>query len=341
MKNSLSLALFAFLFITSVTAQVRPPVFPEDVESAAYDTDEVQEPKGIDGKSRSKGVTFNFTRVGGGEIDSKDGDLSLPNTRRNPFDRVAFKMKFPIVIGEKFKLLGGYRYITEMYDFDFIGENQKGVFTALDRRRLKSTGLELVGNYTRKDYSFIVFRVKMTANGDYRGMLNYQNRYQIYSAQVGYTKQKNDTYEWGIGLNFTTSFRRTIALPFFILNKNFNDKWGIESVLPAYFSLRYNPGPNTILLLGPQYNSASYSFDVPVGTDQSVPYNLNHSEFRFSLTVQQKIAWWLWLSGVVGYQNCFNTDFEYELGDEALDFQAEPVNTAYFRVGLFISPEFD
>ena len=335
MPKFLLLLSFCFL-LTVLNGQDRPPVFPEDVEGAALDTDEVEAGAGIPNKSKARGVSIDFTQVGGGTLKDEDSGIEAPFSELDNIQRLAFKMKFPILLQEKTKILGGYRYITETYNFDALGADFTDVFGAIDNRKFKSSGFELIGNQELPDKSSFTLRLKYTSQGSFAGLANFDKRYHVYAVQAVWTKQKNETFEWGLGAAFTSSFRRTIALPFVILNKNFNDKWGFESVLPGYASLRYNCADNTIFLFGPKYNSASYSFDV-VRNDEKFIYNLNHSEVRLALAVQQKIGWWLWLDAEIGWQENFSTDFEAEF-DPMQSFQAEPNSTPYFSVGLFLTP---
>ncbi len=334
----LKFCLFALLllFTFNTKAQDRPPVFPEDVEGAALDTDEVEAGAGIEGKSKARGLSFSFTQVQGGDYKAEDGELTPPLTEIRNLQDIAFKMKFPILLKEKTKILGGYRYITEVYDYDRLGADFTDVFATINNKRFKETGLELIGNQELPDKSSFTLRLIFTAKGDYAGLVNFADRYHVYAAQAVWTKQKNATFEWGVGAAFTSSFRRTIGLPFVILNKNFSRKWGFESALPAFASLRYNHSDNTIFLFGPKYNSNSYSFDVE-RNDESIIYNFNHSEIRLALSLQQKLTWWIWLDAEVGYQENFSTDFESP-GNPFLDFEAEPRSTPYFSIGIFLTP---
>ena len=143
--------------------------------------------------------------------------------------------------------------------------------------------------------------------------------------------------EWGLGLNFTNSFRSTIVLPFVLYNKNFNEKFGVEIVLPVLILGRWNIKEGTLLIFGAEYSSRSYAIDVPNQTG-SINYDMNHSEIRFPLRLEQKIRSWVWVGGQIGYQYNFSTDFD-ATADSA--FKVEPKSSPYFKIGLFISPPDD
>jgi len=329
-----------FFIVNISLAQVRPLIFPEDVNDTALTMDDVGEQINVVGKSKGRGLSLNYTFVEGGNfIDVAQNDGQILGDLNN-LQRVGFKLKVPVIIKNKFKLLVGGRYITELYDFSSINEESDRAFGTIDQIKLKTTGFEIISLRNFDNQSSLTLRLKMTAKGDYPKLFNFESRYGVYSAQAAWTKQKSENYEWGLGLTFTHSFRRTIGLPFFLLNKNFNDKWGLEMVLPIFAMMRYNVSKGTILLLGPKFNSSSYSYDVSNATEERQIYNINHSELRATLSLQQKLWGWIWLDAELGFQNNFATDFEATF-DERLDFAAEPRDTPYFMIGLFLTPPDD
>ncbi|MGK0363571.1 MAG: hypothetical protein ACI85O_000624 [Saprospiraceae bacterium] len=336
MKNFL--LLFLFLFATCLlSAQIRPPVFPEDVDAATLNSETGGIELGVNRKSKRKGVSISYSYVNGGDLRDEDGIIQPPLTDLDALSRVAIKIKAPIINKDNFKLLAGCRYVGKTYNFASFGADFQDVFVGIDNKLMKTSGFEIIGLKKMKSNSSLTVRATIEGKGDYDGIANFDSQYAIYSLQGVYTKQKNESYEWGVGLIFTKSFRRSIVLPFFVFNKNFNDKWGLEVVLPAFFSLRRNISENTILLFGPKYNSSSYAFDVVSPLDEVLSYNLNHSEVRLSLALQQKVYGWIWLDAEVGYQGNFSTDFESDF-DFAANFKVEPTDSPYFKIGLFLTP---
>lgn len=335
--KKITLFLLFSLSALYVIGQTRPPVFPEDIDDATLNPETGAIEIGVNGKSKGRGVSITYTHVNGGELRDEEGTIQAPLTNLDALSRFAIKVKCPIINKDNFKLLAGYRYVTETYNFASFGADFQNVFVGIDNKLMKTTGFELIGLKKMKNQAGITLRAKVEAKGDYNGLANFSGRYAVYSLQGIYSKQVNESYEWGVGLTFTSSFRRTIALPFFVFNKNFNDKWGIEAVLPAFISLRHNLSPNTILLFGPKYNSSSYSFDVTTPVDDVLSYNLNHSEIRLGLALQQKMYGWMWIDAEVGFQGNFSTDFEADF-DATANFKAEPTDSPYFTLGLFITP---
>lgn len=291
---------------------------------------------GVQNKSRSRGLEISYLWNRGGAINPEDQVFQGEPSVLENLENIIFKLKVPIVNQEGFKLLAGFNYRPEQYYFNRIGPDYEPVFQYINERILKNTAFEIFGSKSFNERNYAIGRLKASYNGDFNGLADFDQRYAIYNLTVAYGIKKHDDLEYGFGINFTHSFRNTIALPFFIYNRNFNAKWGMESVLPALVSIRYNHTPKTILLGGFRYNSRSYSISVPQ-MGETFDYAMNHSEIRTFLSVEQNLIPWIWLDAEVGYQFNFSTDFEAK-SPNAADFMVEPSNAPYIKLGIFISP---
>lgn len=291
---------------------------------------------GVQNKSRSRGLEISYLWNRGGDINPEGEVLQGAPSVLNNLENLIFKLKIPIVNTEGFKLLAGFNYRPEQYYFDRIGPDYEPVFQYINERILKNTGFEVFGSQSFNEKNYAILRIKASYSGDFNGLADFDQRYAIYNVTGAFGIKKNENLEYGFGINFTKSFRNTIALPFFIYNRNFNAKWGIESVLPALVTIRYNLSPKTIFLGGFRYNSRSYSISVPQ-VDEILDYAMNHSEIRTFLSVEQNLVPWIWLDAEAGYQINFSTDFEAK-SPSAKDFMVEPSNAPYLKLGIFISP---
>lgn len=291
---------------------------------------------GVQNKSRSRGLEISYQWNRGGNINPEDVPFQgAPSVLEN-LENLIFKIKVPLVNAEGLKVLAGFNYRPEQYYFDRIGPDYESVFQYLNGRILKNTGFELFASQSFNERHYAVLRLKASYNGDYNGLVDFDNRYAIYNATGVFGIKRNENLEYGFGLNFTQSFRNTTILPFFIYNRNFSKRWGIESVLPALLVLRYNASPKTIFLGGARYNSRSYAISVPQLNEQ-FDYAMNHSEIRIFLSAEQNLIPWIWLDVEAGYQINFSTDFEAKSA-VAGDFMVEPSNAPYIKLGIFISP---
>lgn len=332
-------ATFAILILLVghlLPAQRHPSFLGEDNdENSGFNIRCLCKP-GVQNKSRSRGLEIAYLWNRGGTINPEGQAFQGQPSELNNLENLIFNLKAPLVNAEGFKLLAGFNYRPEQYYFDEIGPDYAEVFEYLNGRIMKNTGFELFGTKSFDEQHYTVLRVKASYNGDYKGLVNFDSRYAIYNATALYGIKKNDNLEYGFGLTYTQSFRSTTILPFMLYNRNFNDRWGLESVLPALVSLRYNISPRTLLLGGFRYNSRSYALQLPQSPPTEV-YEMNHSEIRLFFTAEQNIVPWIWMDAEVGYQLNFSTDFEVD-ADPAASFMVEPPNGPYLKLGLFISP---
>ncbi|PHN04406.1 DUF6268 family outer membrane beta-barrel protein [Flavilitoribacter nigricans] len=328
--------LCLLLALVPLSGQNRPGFLGEDNdEDSGFNIRCLCRP-GVQNKSRSRGLEISYQWNRGGAINPENQVFQGAPSIVDNLENLIFKLKVPIVNTEGLKVLAGFNYRPEQYYFDRIGPDYEPVFQYINERILKNTGFELFGSQSFNEKNYFVLRLKASYNGDYNGLVNFDGRYAIYNATGVFGIKKSENLEYGFGLNFTSSFRNTTILPFFIYNRNFNDRWGFESVLPALAVLRYNASPKTIFLGGFRYNSRSYSISVPQ-MEENLDYSMNHSEIRAFISAEQNLVPWIWLDMEVGYQVNFSTDFEAK-SDLATDFMVELSNAPYLKLGIFISP---
>lgn len=329
--------LFLSLSITDLClTQERPIFFGEDNDENSNFSIHCLCRPGVQNKTRSRGLEIAYIRNAGGAIRAENGFLTGRPSRIDHIENLIFKLKLPLVNTEGVKVLAGFTYRPEKYYFDTVGVDYAPIFRHINGQNLKNTGFEVFGTKSFNDRHYGVLRVKASFNGDYNGLASLRSQYAIYNVTSVFGVKKSDDLEYGFGLTYTSSFRNTTILPFLVYNRNFSEKWGIESVLPALAVLRYNFSPNTILTTGFRYNSRSYSLDVP-DNNRDVIYEMNHSEVRFLLSAEKRLVPWIWLDAEVGYQLNFSTDFTVDELPEA-SFQVENDNNIYFKIGLFLSP---
>ena len=322
---------------TLLPSQVKPDFFPEDITVHEAGLKCYCKP-GINDKTRSKGLSLSYGWINSGTyVAEETTTFAAPASILDNFSHLEFKLKIPIVLKDRTKVLLGYKYYTEFYNFGRVGQDYAETFTELSQRNLKSNEYSLIISHSLNDKNYLGIRYKYATNGDYAGWTDFDSRYAIHNFMGVYGTKKSEDFEWGIGLIISSSFRRNTALPFLLYNRNFNKKWGIESLFPANLFLRYNVDAQTIGLFGIEYNSKSYRIDAENIANEVIDYAFNHSELIISFSAERHLRSWFWANMKIGYQNNFSSDFENK-STSAVFFQAEPGNGLYFRVGLFLSP---
>lgn len=339
MKASISIrissVLIILMFPTLCYSQERPNFLPEDIESPNHVKCNYCKP-GVKNKSRSRGLEISYAHIFNAVMeDESEGEeeFDLSEFYRK---RLNIKFRFPIINKESLKVIGGVFYRPEYYVFTKIGNDRPELFDYLNKRAQKSTGVEATVLKSWDENKYTLFRTKTQFNGTYKGLVEFGSDQAIFSAGVLMGFKKGEDKEWGVGLNFNKSFRQTTLLPFFMYNKTFNNRWGIESLLPAMITLRHNISDENILLLGVRYGSRSSHLDIVYPSDAASIYDLNHSEMKAAFTLEKLIHSWLWIDATAGFQFNFSTDF---VSRTIIDpsFKSDPRTSPFFKVGVFLS----
>ena len=330
---------FIVLISLMGSAQTKPDFFPEDIELEAGDGHIRCFCKpGVRYNSPSRGLDLSYSLISAGTYEPENGaPLIRPFSAFDRWQQFEAKLKIPLVLREDLKVLLGYKYTTEVFNFNTIGVNFSQAFQNLDTRPLKKNAFGIIVNKPLNEKSYLLFRGRYLSNGNYNGWLNFGNDYSIYNFVGLYAIKPNEDLEWALGVNVSSSFRKTSILPFLVYNKTFNRKWGIESVLPAFVFGRYNVNEKNILLLGFEYKSSSYRMKFEDGPQQSFDYAFNHSEMISAVRLEHKFSNWVWGSIKLGYQINFSSDFESKESAQE-SFFVEPTDGLYFHFGIFISP---
>ena len=293
---------------------------------------------GIINKSRSRGLEISYTYLGGGAF--REG--TQPGVVPEGIDHIRslnFKLKLPLINRPDFKFLLGFSHQPETVFFDRPSlEKANAVFSNLHAAQLKSSGIGLYAIRPINTEKYTALRLKVNYNGDYDQLINFDRRYRNINASWAMGYKKHDDFEWGFGINFSSDFRRTLAIPFIIYNRNFNDHWGIETVFPGYVDLRYNVDAKTILLGGYKFNGSSYSVDGgSVGTNNGAIYHFDHNEIQFGLSLERQLVPWVWANVKAGFQYNMRTQLASQSA-EFSSFEVRPPHTPYFSIGIFVSP---
>ena len=337
----LHFTLLLSIITLCLSAQTLPDFVPDDINGHSTHVQCFCKP-GLDNTSRSRGMTFSYTANTPSRFTEEKTPLSESLTKINRLQSLLFDLKIPIVNKEGFKVLLAYKYVQDKYNLEEIGTDFSNVFSGLGNTVLKGNDYGIIISKSIDENKYLAFYGKYGAKGNYEKWKSFDSRYAIYKARLLFGKKPNDDYEWGIGINFTSSFRRTTAIPFIILNKNFNDKWGFESVLPAYALMRYNLNSKNIFLGGVQVAGQTFRVDLPndAVTNTFFDYSVNRSEFRVTTIWEKQIIPWIWTSAQLGYQFHFTTKFEGK-NDISPSFDVDPSNSVFFNLSLFLSPPDD
>lgn len=145
-----------------------------------------------------------------------------------------------------------------------------------------------------------------------------------------------------IGTGIARSYRagRMMYFPVLFWNKTFNDKWGMELLLPAKGFIRYNINTSNMIQAG--FELEGNQFSMPIPSTQRDLFYIQRGELKPRIMWDKKITGFLWFSAQVGlrYNYRFDVMNKYD-GKEDNDsyFSSKLGNPLYFNISLnLVSP---
>jgi len=294
---------------------------------------------GVDHKSRSRGVEISYDWSDGGDIGgiTTEGKGTLGTLRS--FEKLNYKLYIPVLMKPDWKILLGYAYQPERFNFSNVGPEIQPLVANFQNKYLRSNAYSITSSKSLNERNYIGVRAKIAFNGDYDKWMSFDKRYMTINAMGLFGIKKSEDFEWGFGVYYSKNMRRSIILPFAMMHKNFNDKWGIEVAPPAYLYLRHNINEKSILLFGGEFSSRIYAFDTQKLDAQSIPaeYTLNHGEINAMITLEQQLIPWVWFSVKGGYQFGIRSQFETKAIPDA-NFRINMPDAPFLQMAIFLSP---
>ncbi len=292
---------------------------------------------GVENKSPGKGFSISYTYNPDFEMRPTHAE-NASEVEVN--QRIAGKLKIPIVNCRRTKFLLGVKYANERYSFEDIDPENYPLFKRLNEVSLKDAeaAAYLIVSLNQKYYTS--FRLSTSFRGDYKGILNTSSRYATYRAAGVLGVKKSDKVEYGIGVYYSRNVRRTSIYPFGFLNWTFNDKWGLESAIPVSVKLRRNFTDGSIALFGIDYSSQSYALTVEEGAgndpiDRSL-YHYRRASSEFSASYMRQFSSWAWMEFKIGYAVNLNSQARNLPGQ--MTFDLRPTGSIVGTVTFFLSP---
>lgn len=248
--------------------------------------------------------------------------------------RLAFNT--PVVSRSNFILNLGLTYWSSAYQIEDVAGLKSGLARTLEQNGLRSTGLNATVFKPFDDRRFLIAQVNADLNGDYRRPDDISGRNMTYSATAIYGWKKSDNLMWGLGVSRTYRAGALIYVPVLYYNRTYNQKWGLEVLLPARASLRRNFGTKALLLLGYELEGNAYYLS------QNDLY-LRRGELKPRITFERQVRNFVWLSVQAGLR--YNWRFDAYRVQNPQGRDEKPVvenrlgNPFYFNVSLnLVSP---
>jgi hypothetical protein len=174
---------------------------------------------------------------------------------------------------------------------------------SLEARGLRTAGLMLTVFKPLNEKSFLIGAVNADLNGNY-GWNSLPGLGQLrYSALAVYGWKRNDRTMWGLGLSRTYRIGEVNYIPVLLLNKTFNDRWGVEALLPARGHVRRTFSAKSLAMFGYELEGNSYTLAVtqtaPLGPTV-FDRELRRSELKVRFVYERSLYNFIWVSVQAG-----------------------------------------
>lgn len=198
---------------------------------------------------------------------------------------------------------------------------------------------------------FLIFSVQ----GDVSGNMKWSELSSLpaptLTAAALYGWKFNENTMFAFGATRTWRGGELLYIPIVMYNKTFNDRWGLEILLPARAHVRYNFSAKSLLLAGFEIEGNSYAirarsnidFQYIKGQDlkTSQEIELRRSELKFRLAYETQLSGFIWLSAQVGYRYNYKFNFNEARDSKRGDFIYETKlgNPLYANISInLVSP---
>ena len=258
----------------------------------------------------------------------------------------------PLVAKSNIIINATFSYWESLYNFDQVNTADP-LAVSLNANPLRTTSLGVLVFKPLDEKHFIIFQGATSLNGNYSfgtadfGEVAPDFGKMKYSASLLYGWKYNDNHNFAVGITRTYRGGRLLHLPIVLWNKTFNNKWGMELLLPARGAVRYNFSAKTTLNFGYELEGQSYLLQNSASNPDLFPtndYELRKSEIRPRLELNKGLSSFIRLNIQAGVAPTyrFSLDNEdsagetFKEGERVVGSMGVPM---YFRIGLnFVSP---
>ena len=263
---------------------------------------------------------------------------TLEDRHVNQVNAFKAQLNIPVVATNKIIWQLGANYWGSQFQIENPGSN--AFAKQLNQSSLISAGLNTTIFKPLNETNFLIFQASADVNGLFNEQAKVTSNALTLSATGIYGWKKSEKNMIGAGIARTYRAGRLIYVPVLLWNKTFNDKWGMELLLPAKGFIRYNINTSNMIQAGFELEGNQFSMPIP-GTQRDLFY-IQRGEFKPRIMWDKKITGFLWFSAQVGlrYNYRFDVMNKYD-GKEEADryFTSNLGNPLYFNFSLnLVSP---
>jgi hypothetical protein len=267
-----------------------------------------------------------------------ESSLAIEDRHVSQVNAFKAQLNIPVVATNKIIWQLGANYWGSQYQIENPGSN--AFAKQLNQSSLISAGLNTTIFKPLNETNFLILQASADINGLFNQQAKVTSNALTLSATGIYGWKKSEKNMIGAGIARTYRAGRLIYVPVLLWNKTFNDKWGMELLLPAKGFIRYNINTSNMIQAGFELEGNQFSMPIP-GTQRDLFY-IQRGEFKPRIMWDKKITGFLWFSAQVGlrYNYRFDVMNKYDgKEDNERYFTSKLGNPLYLNFSLnFVSP---
>ncbi len=256
----------------------------------------------------------------------------------NQVNAIRAQVNVPVISTNKLIWQMGVNYWSSK--FNVANPNVNEFATALSNNALLTAGLNTTVFKPLNEKNFLIFQASADVNGLFENVNDIQNKAMTASGTIIYGWKTSEKNMIGAGLARTYRAGRLLHVPVLFWNKTFNDKWGMELLLPARGFVRYNFSTTSMLQAG--FELEGNQFLVRLPQTLSINTYIQRGEVKPRIMWDKKLTGFLWLNAQAGlrYNYRFDVVNRYDAMEESQRFFSSNLgNPLFFNISLnFLSP---
>jgi hypothetical protein len=264
-----------------------------------------------------------------------------PEANVNKFRGLRLAFNAPVISRSSFILNLGLTYWDTNIGFE--NSTDPSLLRSLEKG-LRTTGLNATLFKPLNDKHFIIVQANVDISGNYTGFSDLELGKSTTFSGIGiFGWKKDENTMFGVGVTRTYRAGQLLHIPAIYYNKTFNDKWGIESVVPAKIQVRRNFGPTSLLMFGYEIEgNAFYLNDAPGVVNGSGDIYIRRGELKPRVTYQKQVKNFVWLAAQAGLRYNWRFDGfsdQNPTGDNIPVFNNTLGNPLFLNISLnLVSP---
>lgn len=248
------------------------------------------------------------------------------------------QVNIPVVSTNKVIWQVGANYMFSGYRLEGSTNNNFG--KQLEANGLHTAGLNTTVFKPLNEKNFLILQASADLNGAFDSFSAINSKAMTYSGTAIYGWKTSEKNMIGTGIARTYRAGQLIYVPVLFWNRTFNERWGMELLLPARGHLRYNFSTFSIFQLGFELEGNQYWMAAPA--EPSRQLFIQRGELKPRVQWDKRLAGFFWLSMQAGWRYNWRFDVmkEYDARKESLRwYEGRIGNPFYFNVSLnFVSP---